>query len=384
MAVALAQHPEMTRGQAGIDQADGLRFQATRRPNPGFGYVASEVGNEGRAGQQGLYLSQEWVTAGKLDLAGRAGLHRTQAAVERLELAKLRLSSKVQSQYWTLVAARQRVELLNQLQKVLSETVQNNRDLFQAGERGKGDLLQAQLELSQLAVLLRQAEVQLRAKTDALATTLGMPADWVEQLPTDPWPTHDLLPSWIERADTSDYWSTSPEIAEAAALIQAARCDLQLAQAQIVSNIDSWASVQHDAATNDVIVGVQVGAFVPIRDRKTGLIKAARAELADSEAALSSRCRDVHNRWIQAVGDCRAAYEMCRSINEELLKLVKERFELARQAHQQGEIDYLELLTAQRSYLTVRQAAIDAYEQATLALVRLETLAVEDSSSASR
>ncbi|MBX3418540.1 MAG: TolC family protein [Pirellulaceae bacterium] len=377
--IAYSQHPEIMRSSAGIEQAEGNRFQATRRPNPEFGYSGSEIGNEGRAGQQGIYLSQEWVTAGKLEIAGAAGQHRIIAAGERLEWARLSLNRRVQNQYWSLVAARKRVELLRQIESLLSEAVQNNEALFNAGERGKGDLLQARLELNQLSVRQRQAAVDQRVKTEALAATLGVSTDWIDQLPSDSWPTSTLSKTWITQANSAETWLASPEIAEAAALIEAARCDLRLAQSQITSNVNSFASVQHDAATNDVIVGIQVGAAIPIRDRKTGLIKAARAELAEREALLSSRCRDLHARWIQAQGDFEAAQEMIRSINDELLKLAEERLELARQAHHQGEIDYLELLTAQRSYLTVLQSAIDAHEQATLAFVRLETLAVDES-----
>ena len=53
---------------ADVDRARGLRWQVTRKPNPFVGYSASEVGNEGRAGQQGVYFSQEIVTANKLGL----------------------------------------------------------------------------------------------------------------------------------------------------------------------------------------------------------------------------------------------------------------------------------------------------------------------------
>src|SRR5690606_1531888 len=58
--IALVQHPALAAAEAEIEREAGQRYQSTRKPNPSVGYVASEMGNEGRAGQQGLYLSQEW------------------------------------------------------------------------------------------------------------------------------------------------------------------------------------------------------------------------------------------------------------------------------------------------------------------------------------
>src|SRR5690606_37020846 len=104
----------------------------------------------------------------------------------------------------------------------------------------------------------------------------------------------------------------------------------------------------------------------------------AHAELAQSEAEYARRYRDLQTRWADAVGQYRSAIEMVTAVEQELLGLAEERLAVARRGHQQGELDYLDLLTAQRSFLAVRQSALDARQQATAAAVRLQTLVVED------
>lgn len=372
--LALAQHPALAAAEAEIGREAGERFQATRKPNPMVGYVGSEIGNEGRSGQQGLYLSQEWVTQDRLALAGQVGAWRTRAAAERLNQTRLRLTARVLTQYWALTAARHRVALLGELEELLQDGVRVNQALLEAAEVGRGPVLQAQLEKNQVSVARRQAEAELSARTAALAATVGLSIAQVQALPSDPWP--EMLTA--EELAAGEDWAASPELAEAQGLIEAARWNLRLAQTQIISNVDSYASVQHDAATGDVVVGLQLGMALPVHDRKSGLIRAAHAELAQSEAEYARRYRDLQTRWADAVGQYRSAIEMVTAVEQELLGLAEERLAVARRGHQQGELDYLDLLTAQRSFLAVRQSALDARQQATAAAVRLQTLVVED------
>ena len=394
--IALSRHPQLAEASAGVRRESGLRFQSTRKPNPSLGYAASEIGNDGRSGQQGLYVAQEWVTAGKLDMAGQAGHWKTRAALKRLAQSRLRLGLRVQLQYWSMLAARQRLALLHQIEQLLAEAVDVNHRLLQAAEINRGTLLQARLEQQQIVVALRQARIDLQARTQALATTLAVAPDWLERLPDDSWPTdkpaqgqlasneapaHSMT-DWQGDAPigwlTAEAWRGSPELSEVAAMIEAARWELRLAQVQIASNLDSYASLQHDAISNNIIVGLQVGLALPVHDRKSGLVAAAQATVAEYQAQLERRNRELQTRWIMAMNEFSTAHAMVRSVDGELLQLAQERFELARQAHQQGEIDYLELLTAQRSYLSIQQAALDAKERAALALARLECFAIDE------
>lgn len=402
---ALSQHPTLAEADAEIVRQSGLRNQASRPPNPVLGYAAGEIGANGQAGQQGFFLSQEWVTAGKLEIACQTGNWRTKAAMEALNANRLRLSQRIQRQYWSVVAARRRIELLELTEKLLQQAIEINESLLAAGEGTRGALLQARLEQTQVAVSRRQAKIDLQAKTVALATSLGVQPDWLEQVESDPWPDqeigdwgdpfgnsleHLMVPPGepvtgpgVAADPKTDSPAAprildSPELAELQALIEAARWEVRLAQAQRVGNIESTTMVQHDFSNDNVIVGIQVGAAIPLRDRKTGLIQAAQATVQQREAALGSRLRDLAIRWTEACQNYRNAREMTRAIQKDLLELVEQRLELANQAYREGEIDYLDLLTAQRSYISVQQTALDAQEQAALAWAVLQTLAITE------
>jgi outer membrane protein TolC len=74
----------------------------------------------------------------------------------------------------------------------------------------------------------------------------------------------------------------------------------------------------------------------------------------------------------------RSADILVNRIDQQLLDLARRRLSLAQQAYQQGELDYLELLTAQRSFLAIQQNLLDARLQKVLATVQLENLLVDD------
>lgn len=369
--LAFSTHPELTRASAVIERESGNQFQSTRWPNPVVGYMAGEIGQEGSAGQQGIFWSQEWVTAGKLALAEQIGQWRVVAAEAALEVERMRLSRRVQSQYWSLVAARQRVALLTQLELLLGEAVAINEKLFQAAEVSKGTVLQARLEQTQVVMARQQAEIDAVAKSRILAQTLAITEQQVDAIGSDPWPT-------ILSQDVASIEVSSPELAAARASWESAKCELRRAEVEIVPNVNTQASVQQDALSRDTIVGIQIGVALPITDRKNGLVQAARGEVTRLQADLSSIERRIMARVAEASGQYEAARAMTQQINSTLLAMAQERLTLAQQAHQQGEIDYLELLTAQRSYLTIQQSAIDAQELAAHAFVRLETMVVEE------
>ena len=61
--MAVSQHPEIQQSLSTVNAARGQRHQVTRKYNPVAGYQAQEVGNEGKAGQQGVFYNQTFVTA---------------------------------------------------------------------------------------------------------------------------------------------------------------------------------------------------------------------------------------------------------------------------------------------------------------------------------
>src|SRR5690606_3729103 len=133
--LALANNPTVGQASAKVRALRGKYVQVGLPPNPTVGYVASEVGNEGSAGQQGGYAGQEFITAGKLDKA-EAVLRATQR----------RVLTDVRRSYYRALVAQQRIETAETLLHATGEAVEASQDLLNAEEIPLAGLLQTEVE----------------------------------------------------------------------------------------------------------------------------------------------------------------------------------------------------------------------------------------------
>jgi cobalt-zinc-cadmium efflux system outer membrane protein len=93
--IALSNNPAIARAEARVRALRGKWVQAGLPPNPTAGYLATEMGNEGKAGQQGGYVGQDFITGGKLRL-NRAVIAQEILRAEQVQAAmQLRVQTDV-------------------------------------------------------------------------------------------------------------------------------------------------------------------------------------------------------------------------------------------------------------------------------------------------
>jgi outer membrane protein, heavy metal efflux system len=81
LALARTHNPELAAAAARVGEARGHMVQAGLYPNPTLGYSGNQINDgPGTAGQQGGFVSQEFVTAGKLTIAREAARFGVTAA----------------------------------------------------------------------------------------------------------------------------------------------------------------------------------------------------------------------------------------------------------------------------------------------------------------
>ena len=75
---ALQYQPTLAESAALVDAGRWNRLQVGLPPNPTLGYLASEIGDEGRAGQQGGFVEQTFIRGGKLPLNRAVAQHEVE------------------------------------------------------------------------------------------------------------------------------------------------------------------------------------------------------------------------------------------------------------------------------------------------------------------
>ena len=136
-----------------------------------------QIGDDGTAGQQGGFVSQEFVTAGKLDLNRGVVLREQQAAEQRLQRTQLQVITTVRKYYFEALAAERSVTLARQLSDIAGKSVSVSEQRLKALDIPKTALLQSQIESESASLLEQQANERHEAAWRRLASVVGMPGD---------------------------------------------------------------------------------------------------------------------------------------------------------------------------------------------------------------
>jgi len=375
-ALALQHNPTLDQARAETWKAHGQYLQAGLYPNPRLGYSATEMGQDGQAGQQGALLQQEFVFGGKLALSQNIAAASRNAAEQVLTMQEWRVLNNVRQEYYAILAARRNRELAAQLLELSGSALKLATLRRQQGEGTRIDELQARGEKQRASVSLAQADNVLDAAWQRMLAVIGDPslerraiAGNIEAVPVPDITFDDLL----RRIET-----TSPQLQLAEATAGQARAAYQRAEVEPVPNVTLQNVVQYDDATEFTVVSLQATLPLPIYDRNQGNIVAAendwiRASRETERVKLSLR-RQLAERW---AGFANARVQVERYQNE-IIPTVSETMQLTRQAFELGETNYLQLLVAQRSYMETYREYVSALGTAWQESIRLNGLLLTD------
>ncbi len=355
--LALAFNPTLAEAAARVRAARGEQLQVGLPPNPTYGYMAGEMGNEGAAGQQGLVVGQEFIRGNKLGLnravAGREAqrLEQEFAAQERRVLTDVRIA------YYESFLAQQRFELSRNLQNIGQRAVETAGALVEAQEGRQTDLLQAEIEGQRAGVALIQSESNLRGAWRRLTALVGQQDMEIQPL------TADLsVLRWESPWDETlaQLMRESPEVAEAQANVDRARAALARACAEPIPDISAQASVQYDDSTSDTVAGAQVTLPLPLWNRNQGGIAKAQAELV----AARRRLEGVERRLQHELAEQFQRYETARArvdaLQGGILNRAQQNLELTVEGYRAGELAFLDFLIVQRTYFQVNLEYLSA------------------------
>lgn len=369
--LAEANNPTLVQMAMRIRAAQGEYVQGGLYPNPVVGYVGEEMGDEGRAGQQGAFLSQEFVTGGKLALNRAVASHEIQRAQYAWHAQRQRVLNDVRSGYCEALAAQRAVTLNEQLVQIGQEGVNVAEQLLGAKEVGRPDVLQAQIELESARVALGTAKNRSVGAWRRLVAVVGVPDLQPAPLAGG---LEDCLSELTWEATQTRLLAESPELGEARAAVERARCTVARQCAERSPNVTVESSIQYDNATDDTIASVQVGLPLPIFNRNQGNIARAQAQLVAAEREVRRVELQLQNRLAAVFEQYANARMRAEKYKGEILPKAKESLELTRKAYQQGEFGFLNLLTAQRTYFRVNLAYLDSLRELCTSNVAIEGL----------
>jgi cobalt-zinc-cadmium efflux system outer membrane protein len=362
--MAVRGNPTLAQAAAQVEAAQGRALQAGLYPNPTIGYNGEQIGLRGNAGpgeQQGLFLDQTFVTAGKLRL-NRAKYAQEAAEMDWQATAQqYRVVNGVRVRFYQLLAMQRLLDVRAELLKVAEDAVTTTEELLNVGAANRPDLLQARIEARQERVALENARALYLAGWQQLAAFVGDPCLPVGRLEGD-----------LEAVTPLDWDTALAHLLEASPELQVGRAEVvrsQLAlrreQVEPIPNVNLRASTGYDFEEDGrkMVASVQLGVRVPLFDRNQGNIRQAQAQLAYAQADLGRVELSLRQRLAREFGRYRTALATVETYRKENLPEAREAYELYLDSFRKRRAAWPQVLVAQRTYFQMSVDYLEALEQ---------------------
>ena len=371
--LALSNNPTLVQAQARVDAACGRWLQSGLRPNPVVGYSSNEIGNEGAAGQHGVFVGQQFITHGKLGLNRQVESKEVERLKQLAEAQRLRVLSDVRLGYYDVLINQRRVEIALGIEEISEAAVNTTDELLSGDQATRVSLLQAEIEAEAARVLVVNAEQELDASWRQLAAAIGMPS-WPLARVTGELDYSFPVVMWDETMERLR--SQSPEIAAAIANIDKARWALRRACVESKPNVNFQLSVSYDDSTGDPFSGVQASIPVPIHNRNQGGIRAARANIVLAEQDITRVELDLQSRFASVYKRLSTARERLQRYETTILPKARETLDLVNIGYKSGEKDYpfLAVLTAQRTLFNAQLVHLESLREIWAANAQIDGL----------
>jgi len=366
--IAATNNPSLREALETIEVARGVFTQVGLYPNPQIGYLATQAFDRNTPGQQGGYIGQTFVTGKKLRWNRDIALRDVEQAEWFHQKQQFRVTNTVKLRYFEILSAQRQVKLAEDLVSTAERMASSARQLRDAGEGTKLDVLQAEIELEQTQLLLNNSRNHYVAAWKRLVAACGVPN-------LDPVPVAgDLeaaVPEFEWEQTLSELEAANPDLQAAHVAVARARSSIQRARVEPIPNLDTQISGQRDNGAKQNILNAQVGIMLPVFNRNQGALYAAVSDLRRKEAEVERMQLSLRDQLAQAFQRYQNARQQVERYRDQILPRAQEVLQLVNTGYRQGELTFLQVLVAQRTYFQTNLtylAALTEYQKSTVAL----------------
>lgn len=373
--MAEATHPDVLRSQSLVSAARGAAAQAGRHANPNVGLDLQQLFSGGQAEQYGVAIDQRLINKDKRRLDKAVAIHEIQRRQQALETVRQHVSTNVRIAFIQVLRAQRQIDVARQLVAFNQDAVDLTKRLLAADEVPRTDVLGAQLELRTASLALSSAENRHVFAWKQLEESVNSP---LNSAPLD----GDLTagqPKASYAAVLQQLRNQSPEVAQAMAQIEQARCFLARQRVEprpdlSTSGLLNW---RDNGIGGGVDAGIALSVPLPIWDKNEGAIseafhqlQAANRRLEQLELNLATRLTPVYEQYLDA-------QHQVKTYRDDILPIAAETLSLVKQTYQVGEASFQSLLLAGRAHAENQIRYLDALERLRLAEARLDGLVIE-------
>lgn len=369
-------NPTLAQARHNVDRSKQQGRQISLPPNPMFGYSGDHIrGGEYGGGEQGAFVSQEFVLAHKLAL--RRDIYRAEGRSNELavDIQRARIHNDVGRAFFDTLALQQSVIIHDRLLKVALDADTNAHELERDGQADSSDVLNAEIAAEQAKIEFVNAQRMFLAAFTQLASFAG-------QTSLAP---HPLTGGLVEppQLDAEGMVVTdmqeSPAVKQAQANVALAETRVKSAKREKIPNFylkaGEWYSGEHLGSTN-IPAGpesfVEASVQLPLWNRNQGNIDASQVLLERAREDVAQTQLHTRNRAEPFAQQYQTARYTAEKYRTEMLPRARRAYELEVTKYQQMAQPYPRVLTAQKMLFTLQLTYIQALNEEWRAAIALQ------------
>jgi len=380
--MALQNNPTFAQATANIRAAGGRKQQSGLYPNPTVGYLGEEIrGGSFRGGEQGFFVQQDIVTAGKLGLNRNIFEQEKKQAETEAEEQTLRVITNVKMSYIQALAAQQTLELRHDLSKLAQDAVDTSHQLANVGQADTPDVLEAEVEAQQAELAVTMAEQNQQRVWKELTAVVGntkLPLMHLEGSLEDSQPVdaEDLVDKIVNE---------SPAVKIAELGVKKAEASLARAKREPIPDLQLRAGMQQNRELSETTgrpVGLQgfadVGLQIPIFNRNQGNIATSKADLERAKREVDRVKLALRERAASVVQGYTYSQTAAARYKSQMIPRAQKAYEMYAKKYKEMAAAYPQVLIAQRTLMQLQVAYVNALESIATNSVALHSYLLTD------
>jgi outer membrane protein, heavy metal efflux system len=367
LAEVLERNPTLSAARQALEAAVARYPQVTALDDPTFTYAVApnSAGADALDFAQRITFSQRLPWPGKLQLRGDRALSEAEATREDLRVVRDQLVREAKSAFVSFYFVYRAIEINEVNKAILLEFQRMAETRYAAGTASKQDALQAEVAYDHLLhrgiVLERQRRVgqgRLNALLNRAPTAELPPPPQTLDPPGERRPLEELLDRSLEGR---------PELAALVRRLEAQEVDLKLARKEFYPDFTVSGGYNSFWRRDELRPSVGFGINIPLqRGRRDAAVEQAtagvlrlRARIADLTARVALEVQESYELVVEAE-------HVVHLYQSRVVPTAQENLDAGRTEYSAGEIDFLSLLTAERSLMEAQlahQKGLAAYHQ---------------------
>jgi len=373
--LTLSHHPRLKAVQHEIGAARGRHRQAGLWENPELEIELEDFGGSGELSGIGgaettIQLSQLIPLGGKITKRQTVYAHGTALSSLDYESAKLDVCAELTNSFIDLLFIQHKQQLSQELVNISKQVAASINQRVQAGKDSPLDLSKARIAAA-YAVL--QHQDMLRYEN---VYRKRLASFWAERTPRFSAVTGSLeqIRQVPESAVLENLLGQNPDVVRWVIAVQQRKAEAALARAEAVPDVTVSGGVKYFNELDDTAFVIGLSMPLPVTDRNQGGRIEARENLKKVRQEKDAAMRSVWNELDRLCADLQTAYTKAHILQNDILKASEEVFNGSRISYEEGKIDYLALLDAQRVYFESRSEYLDTLRDYHLRRTELERL----------